>query len=109
MIKRAMTVLLLALFSAPAAFAAGDAKNGKAVYTKHCATCHAADGNGKAAVAKMMKATIPPLCAKEVQTLTDAEIAKQIKGGKGKMQPVKGLSEKEIADVIAYVRTFAKK
>lgn len=109
MSKPMTAALLFALLAAPAAFAAGNEKNGKEVYMKHCATCHAADGNGKEAVAKMMKATIPPLCSKPVQALTNAEIAKQIKEGKGKMQPVKGLSEKEIADVVAYVRTFAKK
>jgi mono/diheme cytochrome c family protein len=109
MLKSVTATLAFALLATPAAFATANVNNGKEVYMKHCATCHAADGNGKEAVAKMMKTTIPPLGSKEVQALTDAQIAKQIKEGKGKMAPIKGLSEKEIADVIAFVRTFAKK
>jgi len=44
-----------------------------------------------------------------VQKKTDAELKKIIEEGSGKMKPVKGLSEIDIANVIAYVRTLAKK
>jgi mono/diheme cytochrome c family protein len=107
--KSAIAVLAFALAVAPAAFAAPNAKNGKDVYMRACATCHAADGNGKETVAKLMQAAIPPLGSKQVQALTNAEIAKQIKEGKGKMPPVRGLTDAQVDDVIAFVRTFAKK
>lgn len=102
-------VLLLAvaipLFSAGKA----DATAGKEVYTKRCATCHGAAGEGKEAIAKMLKVEIHHLGSKEVQAKSDADLRKVITEGKGKMKPVTGLSETEIANVIAYVHTLAKK
>jgi mono/diheme cytochrome c family protein len=104
-----MWALLLALNASSSVFAAGNEAAGKTVYMKHCATCHAADGNGKEAVAKMMKATIPPLSSKDVQALSDDEIRKGITDGKNKMKPVKDISAGDITNVIAFVRSFAKK
>ena len=87
----------------------GDAVAGKAVYTKRCATCHSGAGEGKDAVAKMLKVELRHLGSKEVQAKSDAELRTDIVEGTRKMKPVKGLSEQEVADVIAYVRTLAKK
>ncbi len=100
---------LLALMISPGVFAAGNADAGKAVYMKRCVSCHAADGNGKEKVAKMMKTTIPPLPSKEVQALSDQEMHKAIISGKGKMKPVKNLSAEDTENVIAFVRSLAKK
>lgn len=96
--------------AAPAAFAQshGNAKKGKDAYMAHCATCHAADGNGKPMVAQLMKVKFPPLGGKEVQSLSDAEMAKVIEHGKGKMHPVQDASKKDIANIIAFVRTLKK-
>ena len=88
---------------------AGDAAAGKAVYDKKCATCHGPDGAGKDAIAKMMKVTLRPLGSKEVQAKSDAELSKDITAGNGKMKAVTGLSEADVANVVAYVRTLAKK
>jgi mono/diheme cytochrome c family protein len=101
--------LFLALAIAPAAFAGGDAAAGKDVFMKHCAACHGQDGNGKEAIAKMMKVTIPPLPSKEVQALSDADLKKVITGGKGKMMAVKSLSAADVTNVIAFIRSIAKK
>jgi mono/diheme cytochrome c family protein len=101
--------VLFVLSGSSSVFAAGNEGAGKAVYMKHCATCHAADGNGKEAVAKMMKTTIPPLSSPEVQALSDDEIRKGITDGKNKMKPVKDMSAGDITNVIAFVRSFAKK
>jgi mono/diheme cytochrome c family protein len=89
--------------------AAGDAATGKIVYDKKCATCHGPDGAGKDAIAKMMKVTLRPLGSKEVQAKSDAELSKDITAGNGKMKAVVGLSEADVANVVAYVRTLAKK
>jgi cytochrome c len=104
-----MWALLLALSASPSVFGAGNEAAGKEVYMKRCATCHAADGNGKDAVAKMMKVTIPPLPSKDVQALSDDEMRKVIIEGKNKMKPVKDVSAKDATDVIAFVRSLAKK
>lgn len=91
------------------AFANGGAQAGKAVFEKSCKTCHGADGRGNPAIAKMMKVTMRALGSKEVQRKGDAELRKDIVEGTGKMKPVKGLSDTQLADVIAYVRSLARK
>ena len=87
----------------------GNAEAGKAIYTKRCATCHGAAGEGKEAIAKMLKVEIKHLGSKEVQSKSDAELHNIIVKGFGKMKPVTGLSEQETTNLIAYVRTLAKK
>ena len=102
--------ILAAVFAAPLLLAGkGDAAAGKPVFSKQCATCHGAAGEGKVAIAKMLKVTLRHLGSKEVQAKSDAELRKNINEGIGKMKPPKGLSEKEVDDVVALVRTLAKK
>ncbi|GAB4235699.1 MAG: hypothetical protein Kow00109_09050 [Acidobacteriota bacterium] len=88
---------------------APDADAGKQVYQRRCKMCHGIDGKGSAAVARMMKVEIPALDSDAVQEQTDEELAKVITKGKGKMVAVKGISEQDVANVIAYLRTLAKK
>jgi mono/diheme cytochrome c family protein len=107
--KISYAAMFLALAISPAAFAGGNAAAGKDVFMKHCAACHGQDGNGKEAVAKMMKVTIPPLPSKGVQALSDADLTKVINGGKGKMMAVKGLSAADVTNTIAFIRSIAKK
>jgi mono/diheme cytochrome c family protein len=103
-----VAILVVGVF-AVAGFAAGDAAKGKIVYIRSCQKCHGADGSGVAAIAKALKVEMKPLGSPEVQKKTDAELKKDITEGTGKMQKVAGLTDEQVADVIAYVRTFAKK
>jgi mono/diheme cytochrome c family protein len=82
------------------------APEGKEVYTAKCAPCHGANGEGKAAIAKMYNVTQRPLASKEVQARTDEELKQVILKGQGKMKPVAGVTEKQAADVVAFVRTL---
>jgi mono/diheme cytochrome c family protein len=82
------------------------ADDGKTVYAKKCATCHGDKGEGKPAIAKSLKVELRPLGAPEVQAKSDADMAKSINEGAGKMKPVKGLSEDDVKAVIAHVRTL---
>ena len=100
------TILVLAL-CASSALAAGDAAAGKQVFDKKCASCHGATGEGKDAIAKMLKVEMRNLGSPEVQAKSDAELGKMIKDGNGKMKPV-ALTDKEIQDVVAYLRTLKK-
>jgi mono/diheme cytochrome c family protein len=84
----------------------GDADKGKEVY-RRCSVCHGADGKGNEAMAKMLEVTMPALDSKEVQSLDDAALKKVIVEGKGKMTAVK-LSDPEVEDVIAYLRSLKK-
>ena len=88
--------------------AAGDAQAGKAVYDSKCKTCHGAGGEGNAALAKTLKVEFKPLASKEIQANSDDQLKKDVVGGIRKMQPIKGLSDKQVEDVIAFVRSLAK-
>ncbi len=97
------TFFLAAVFSAAAS--AGD---GKALFASKCQSCHGPAGEGKEAIAKMFKVTMLPLGSKEIQAKSDADIKKVITEGHGKMKPVTGLSDAQVTDVIAFVRTLKK-
>ena len=97
-----------ALLIAAPVFAAGDAAAGKEAFTKKCASCHGAAGEGKDAVAKMLKVEIRHLGSKEVQAKSDADVKKVIIEGTGKMKAVAGVDAKAADDVVAYLRTLKK-
>ena len=101
--------LLLTVVTASALLASpGDAQAGKTVYDSKCKTCHGADGKGNAALAKTLKVTFRDLGSKEVQSKNDAELKKQIVDGYQKMAPVKDLADKQLDDVIAFLRSLVK-
>lgn len=79
---------------------------GKAPYEKSCKNCHGLDGKANPVIAKMMKVEMKHLADKSVQAHSDADIKKIITEGEGKMKGIKSLSDKEVADVVAYMRTF---
>ena len=106
-----LTILLLALViivGCGSTFGQ-DAAAGKAVYSKKCQSCHAADGNGNATIASALKAEFKPLSSDEVQKMSDADLKKVITSGMGKMKPVTGMMPADIDNVVAFVRTFKKK
>ena len=103
-----IAILMLFALSGTVLAAGGDAQAGKAVFNTKCKTCHGADGKGNAAIAKVMKVELPDMTSQEFQSRTDDELKKQITEGGGKMKPVTGLTDQQITDVIAFVRSFAK-
>lgn len=111
--KRALVILAglaVAIGLAVAAPAAkGDAAAGKALFAKKCAGCHGPSGEGKEALAKMLKTTMRDLGSAEVQAKSDDELAKNITEGTGKMKPVKDASAGDVANVVAFIRTLKKK
>jgi len=102
--------LVVAVVVAPVLWASGsgNAEAGKTVYDKKCASCHAKDGAGNPAIAKAMKVELRHLGSKEVQAKSDADLKKDTVEGIGKMKGIK-LSDAEIADVIAHMRTLKQK
>jgi len=86
----------------------GNATAGKATFQARCVMCHGADASGHTLIAKSL-GTIPDYRSTTVQSLTDTQIRAVITDGKGKMPPARGLSETEIANLIAFIRSLAKK
>ncbi len=83
------------------------AQSGAAVYKSKCAMCHGADGKGDTAVGKSMK--LRDLGSAEVQKQSDAELTAITADGKGKMPAYKGkLTDAQIKDVVAFIRTLKK-
>jgi cytochrome c2 len=83
-----------------------DVDKGKALFSR-CAICHGASGEGNENIGKMLGVTMPNLSSKEVQSKDTAAFKKIILEGKGKMKAV-SLSNQEVEDVIAYLRTLKK-
>ena len=80
---------------------------GAATYTSKCQMCHGADGLGNTPAGKAMKAPsfLSPAAVKE----STADLIAITKNGKGKMPAYAGkLTDAEIKDVIAHVRTLQK-
>jgi mono/diheme cytochrome c family protein len=93
-------------FIAACGLAAAGAPEGKTVFAAKCQACHGPGGEGKASIAKMYNVEMHALGSKEIQAKSDAELKKTITTGQGKMKPVAGLSDKQVEDVIAFVRTL---
>ena len=106
--KKTLIVLTLCiLVAAPAAFAGGSGSDGAAIYKSKCAMCHGPDGAGQTTMGKNLK--LRDLRSAEVQKQTDAELAKWIADGKGKMPAYKGkLTPADIDAVVAFIRTLKR-
>jgi mono/diheme cytochrome c family protein len=82
------------------------AQSAQDLYKSKCAICHAADGTGNTPAGKKMEVKSFADSAKS----SDATWIDITKKGKGKMPAYAGkLTDSQIADVIAYARTLAKK
>lgn len=100
----------LATLSAAALFLSGPASGqdaGEKVYKAKCASCHGADGKGATPAGKATKAR--DFGADEVKKETDAEWTEIIVKGKNKMPSYdKKLTESEVKEVVAYIRSLSK-
>ncbi|NBR84249.1 MAG: cytochrome c [Verrucomicrobia bacterium] len=82
-------------------------------WTKHCGSCHGADGTAKTKAGRMAGAKDLTDAAYQKQ-FTDDQILQRLKDGvsdkgKEKMKPFKGtLTDDELKALVAKVRTFAK-
>jgi mono/diheme cytochrome c family protein len=104
-----MSLLMIALVAVPVVRGAGDSGAGKLTYDKKCASCHGKGGEGNPAIAKTLKVELRHLGSKEVQAKNDDELRKLIVEGTAKKKPVKSLTEEDLANVLAYLRTLAQK
>lgn len=104
-----LTTTALLLFGTQTLCAADVAEN----WTKHCGSCHGADGAGKTKAGRMAGAKDLTDGAYQKQ-FTDEQLLQRLKDGvtdkgKEKMKPFKSvLSDEELKALVAKVRTFAK-
>lgn len=87
---------------------AGAQGGGEKTYKAKCASCHGADGAGATPAGKATKAR--DFCSEEVKKETDDEWTAIIVKGKNKMPSYdKKLTDAEIKDLVAYIRSLCKK
>ena len=101
---KAAAILLLAAFIAVPAFSQG---TGADTYKAKCAMCHGADGLAASTMAKNMKI----LSFKDPAMIKapDAQFIASTTNGKGTMKGYKDkLTDAQIKEVIAYIRTLQK-
>jgi len=96
---------------APAAIAGGDARHGEVIFMQYCQGCHGPDGRGGG---KGFMPHVGPLARKGyIETLPDDYLSDVISeggaaAGKSAYMPSwkTTLTQQDIADVIAFIRTF---
>lgn len=104
LVVAAMALMALGLTGVPAEAQGG----GATLYKTKCAACHGAEGKGDTAVGKADK--IRDLSSADVQQQSDADLTAVITGGKGKMPAYgKSLKPDQVKDLVAYIRSLAKK
>ena len=91
------------------ASAAGNAANGASLFKGKCIACHGADASSNTTIGT--KNHIPDLRSAAVQGLTDAQLAALIANGKAgglsaSAHKSKALTQDQIADAIAYLRSI---
>lgn len=93
---------------------AAAAAAGKPLYAVYCAMCHGDSGKGDGAAGASLAAKPTDLTTGKILSDPDGEIFLVIKNGKttdGKvvMPPVRRLTDEQIWQLVAYVRTMAQK
>jgi mono/diheme cytochrome c family protein len=89
----------------------GDAVKGKAIYEQRCAACHGPQGKGDGPTGKVLVPPAADFTSAASRKKTEADLLKIIENGKPPTAMVawKGqLSDQEIRDVLAYVKTLRK-
>ena len=81
---------------------AADIFNGKEVYELHCQSCHGADG-------RSMELGVPDFSRGESLFRPDTDLLRELREGGGMHPAYRGmLSDDELRDVLAYVRTLQR-
>ena len=90
--------------------AAADLTNGKTVYVDKCARCHGNTGKGDGRLSKTFEKKPGDYTDKNrMEGFTDAQLKEIALEGKPPMPAYKGrITEKDLDDVIAYIRTLAQ-
>lgn len=107
----AVAAMVVAWWSGLAWAAGGDSTKGRTVFEKHCAACHGQQGKGDGPTGAMLSPKPADLTAAATTNKSDADLRTIIEKGKPPSAMIgwKGqLSDGEITDVLAYVRSLGK-
>ncbi len=97
-------VAMMAATTMTTAFAQG---SGADTFKAKCAMCHGADGLATGPTGKAMN--VPSFKSPAVLKASEADLIATTKNGKGKMPAYTGkLTDGQIKDVVAYIRTLQK-
>jgi mono/diheme cytochrome c family protein len=102
--------LSLTVLNSTVLSASGDKNKGEQVYQQYCQVCHGPQGKGDGPVGMSLKPPPANLASKKVKNKPDSELLNTIRKGKpGTAMPgwENDLSEQQINDVIAHVRTLS--
>ena len=90
---------------------AADVASGKKVYVEKCLRCHGAGGKGDGPkAAALSKKAFDYTDKTKMAEVADAELKQALLDGNPPMPAYRGsLSDKDVDEVIAYIRTFAAK
>ena len=81
---------------------AADIYNGQQVYELHCQSCHGADG-------RSMELGVPDFSRGESLFRPDTDLVRELREGGGMHPAYRGLlSDDEMRDVLAYIRTLQR-
>jgi cytochrome c6 len=80
------------------------ADDAAALYKSKCAACHGADGKGDTAAGKKLGAK--DFHSPELAKLSDADLIKATREGKGKMPAFKSLTDDQVQELVKYIRTL---
>lgn len=107
----AVVVIYAAVLSGPVSAGGGDPAKGRAVFDRNCAACHGPKGKGDGPTGAMLVPKPTDLTGAATAKKSDTDLLTIIENGKPPtaMTGWKGrLSDGEIRDVLAYVRSLGK-
>ena len=107
----ALIMLFLAVLPRPAAIGKTQAASGNetaSTFKLQCSSCHGTNGVGDTSLGKTLKAA--DLRSPELQKQSDAQLAQVITDGRKNMPSFgNSLTQDQIRDLVAYIRTLAGK
>jgi len=95
----------------PGADIAGDTRHGRTVFKSTCIACHGSSGEGDGVLARLIDVPMVDFTDSEImRTREDTELMATVRDGKGRFMPSwkEVLGEREINDVVTYVRALAR-
>jgi len=99
------------LLSQPGLRFSGDLRRGREIFKSSCSACHGPRGKGNGVLARLLKVKMVDFTDQAMgQWIKDEEILKVVRDGRGDFMPSwkEALSENEITDVSAYVRSLGR-